>query len=199
MELTIADGVVALIVIVSAMLAYNRGLTREVMAIGGWLVAALAAFYFAPMLSPLVLEIPAVGDMLRSSTTLTALAAFAVAFVIGLIVLSFFTPLLSSAIHNTPLAPVDRGLGFLFGVARGVLLVGVMYLLYDMLVPENERIAMIEESASHGIIVEAADAIRERAPTEMPEWIQTRIDALLGAPATASDDQAAITGFATNV
>ena len=76
MELTIADGVVALIVIVSAMLAYNRGLTREVMAIGGWLVAALAAFYFAPMLSPLVLEIPAVGDMLRSSTTLTAASGF---------------------------------------------------------------------------------------------------------------------------
>lgn len=180
MELTIADGVVALIILVSAMLAYNRGLTREVMAIGGWIVAALAGFYFAPMLSPIVLEIPIVGEMLQSSNTLTALAAFALAFVGALIVLSFFTPLLSTAIHNTPLAPVDRGLGFLFGIARGVLLVGVIYLLYDLLVPENERVPMIEASASHGMISDAAEAIRERAPTQMPDWIQTRIDHLLG-------------------
>ncbi len=192
MEFTIADGVVALVILVSAFLAYNRGMTRELMAIGAWIIAGLVAFYFAPMVAPIVLEIPVVGEMLASSCTLTALAAFVVVFVGALIILSFFTPLLSSAVHNTPLAPIDRGLGFLFGVARGVLLVGVVYLLYNALVTNPEdRLAMIENSASHSFLKDAAAAIESQAPTDgVPDWLQNRIDSLLGDCAPAPETQA---------
>lgn len=192
MEFTLADGVVALIVLVSALLAYNRGLTREALAIGGWIVAGLAAFYFAPMVSPLVLEIPVVANILRSSCTLTVLASFAIVFAGALLILSIFTPVLSSAVQDTVLGPIDRALGFLFGLARGVLLIGVLYLLYDTLVNESERIAMIDQSFSHGFISDAADAIREQAPTAMPEWLQARIDQLMGECSAPADDQASL-------
>ena len=121
MQLTIADGVVAIVVLISAFLAYNRGLTREVTAIAGWIIAGFVALYFAPMVAPLVLETPYLGDFLQSSRNLTMLASFVLVFVVALIVLSIFTPLLSSAVHATPLARVDQGLGFIFGVARGLL------------------------------------------------------------------------------
>lgn len=192
MDLTLADGAVALIVLVSALLAYNRGVTREALAIGGWVVAGLAAFYFAPMVSPLVLEIPVVANILRSSCTLTVLASFAIVFAGALLILSIFTPLLSSAVQDTILGPIDRALGFLFGLARGVLLIGVLYLLYDTLVNESERIAMIDQSFSHGFISDAADAIRVQAPTAMPEWLQTRIDQLMGECSAPADDQASL-------
>ncbi len=192
MEFTLADGAVALVVLVSAMLAYNRGVTREALAIGGWIVAGLAAFYFAPMVSPLVLEIPVVANVLRSSCTLTVLASFAIVFAGALLILSIFTPVLSSAVQDTILGPIDRVLGFLFGLARGVLLIGVLYLLYDTLVNESERIAMIDQSFSHGFISDAADAIREQAPTAMPEWLQARIDQLMGECSAPADDQAAL-------
>lgn len=181
MELTIADGVVALVIIVSAMLAFNRGVVREVLAIGGWIVAALVAFYFAPLIAPLVVEAPYVGGVFQSSCTLTALASFAIVFGLALIVLSIFTPVLSSAVQETALAPVDRGFGFIFGVARGVLLVAVVYLLYDLVVTDSaDRLASVENSYSIGLIADAADAIRERAPTAIPDWIQVRIDRLMG-------------------
>ncbi len=45
---TIVDGVVALVIILSALLAYGRGLVREAMAILGWVAAAILAFLFAP-------------------------------------------------------------------------------------------------------------------------------------------------------
>lgn len=197
MDFTIADGVVALVILVSAFLAYNRGLTRELMAIGAWIIAGLVAVYFAPMVAPIVLEIPVAGEMLASSCTLTALAAFVIVFVGALIILSFFTPLLSSAVHNTPLASVDRGLGFLFGVARGVLLVGVVYLLYNALVTNpTDRIAMIEDSASSGLLREAAAAIEAQAPTDgVPDWLQARIDHLLGACAPTPETQASFSVF----
>ncbi len=191
MEFTLADGAVALIVLVSAFLAYNRGVTREALAIGGWIVAGLAAFYFAPMVSPLVLEIPVVANILRSSCTLTVLASFAIVFAAALLILSIFTPLLSSAVQDTVLGPIDRVLGFLFGIARGVLLIGVLYLLYDTLVNETDRIAMIDQSFSHGFISDAAEAIQAQAPTAMPEWLQSRIDQLMGECTAPGDDQAA--------
>ena len=45
---TIIDGVVAVVIILSALLAYGRGIVREIMAIAGWVAAAILAFLFAP-------------------------------------------------------------------------------------------------------------------------------------------------------
>jgi membrane protein required for colicin V production len=48
MDFTLADGIVALILLVSGMLAWSRGFTREALAIGGWIFAGAAAIYLAP-------------------------------------------------------------------------------------------------------------------------------------------------------
>ena len=58
---TIIDGVVALVIVVSAILAYSRGFVREAMAIVGWIAAAVLAYIFAPKAEPLIREIPMVG------------------------------------------------------------------------------------------------------------------------------------------
>ena len=45
---TIIDGVVALVIVLSALLAYSRGFVRESLAIAGWIAAGIVAFIFAP-------------------------------------------------------------------------------------------------------------------------------------------------------
>lgn len=187
MALTIADAGVALVALISAFLAYNRGLVREALAIAGWVAAAFVAFYFGPMVAPLLAETPYLGSFLASSCTLTALASFVAVFGVALIVLAIFTPVISSAVQATPFAAVDRGLGFVFGVARGFLLVAVLYLLYDLVVTDAERLAVIETSASRGLIADAAEAVKAMTPTAMPDWLQGRIDHLTAAcgPAAA--------------
>lgn len=179
MAVTITDAIVLLIVLVSAALAYSRGLTREALAIGGWIVAALVAFYFAPLVDPLVREIPVVGGFLRSSCTLAALASFVIVFAVALIVLSVFTPLVSGVIRDSALGPIDRGLGFLFGAARGVLLVAVLYMLYDLVAPADQRLAAIDGAQSVRMIGETAEMLRASAPTELPDWLAVRIDRLM--------------------
>ena len=59
----------ALVVVVSALLAYGRGLVREAMAIIGWVAAAVIAFLFAPRVEPLVREIPVVGEFVADPPT----------------------------------------------------------------------------------------------------------------------------------
>jgi membrane protein required for colicin V production len=141
------------------------------------------------VLEPLMREIPVVGEFLASSCTLSILAAFAVAFAIALIVLSIFTPLLSSFVRESAIGPVDQGLGFLFGVARGVALVAVLYLLYDLTIPAEQRLDAIDAAWSLAVIGDAADLIRNAAPEQAPTWLGSRIDALMGscaAPAPAA-------------
>ena len=83
---TLIDGVVALVVVISALLAYGRGLVRELMAIVGWVVAAVLGFMFAPQVEPMMREIPTVGAFLADSCELSIIAAFAVVFAVALIV-----------------------------------------------------------------------------------------------------------------
>ena len=183
---TIVDGAVAAIILVSAILAYSRGLVREAMAIVGWIVAAILAFTFAGAVEPLVSELPYVGDILGGSCELAIIAAFAVVFALALVVVSFFTPLLSGAIRHSILGPFDQGLGFIFGVLRGILLVAVGFVVYDR-VTVSEGIPAVEESRSAVIFGRAKTGIEEQIPEDAPGWILTRYETLVGSCGAPSE------------
>ena len=108
---TIIDGVVALVIVISALLAYSRGVVREILAIVGWIAAAVLAFIFAPQVEPLITEIPVLGDFIADSCELSIIAAFAAVFAVALIVMSFFTPLFSSLVQRSALGGVDQEIG----------------------------------------------------------------------------------------
>ena len=176
---TIFDGLVALVIVISAILAYSRGLVREIMSILGWIAAAVVAFLFAPRVEPLVREIPVVGDFLGDSCELSIIAAFALVFVVALIIVSIFTPLFSSAVQGSALGPVDRGLGFLFGVARGVLLVAVAFLVYSRVLT-GDAFPMVENSRSAGVFARTEARLEASVPEDAPGWIVLRYEELVG-------------------
>ena len=176
---TIIDGVVAVVIVVSAILAYSRGFVREAMAILGWIAAAILAFIFAPSVEPLVKEIPVVGDYLQDSCELAIIAAFAAVFAISLVVVSVFTPLFSSIIQRSALGGLDQGLGFFFGVLRGILLVAVALVVYDRVVV-NESIAMVDDSRTAKIFARTQTSIDEQIPEDAPGWIVERYEQLVG-------------------
>lgn len=183
---TLVDAVVAGIILLSAILAYARGLVREGMAIVGWIGAAVVAFVFAGAVQPLVKELPVVGKFLADSCELSIVAAFALVFAVALIVASLFTPLLSSAIHRTVLGGIDQGLGFLFGAVRGVLLVAVAFIVYDRALA-SESIPMVDDSRSAKIFAALQGQLDAQIPTDAPGWIVGRYNELTtvcAAPAT---------------
>ena len=130
---TIVDGGVAFVIVVSAILAYSRGFVREAMAIVGWIAAAIVAYYFAPSLQPSMVGIPVIGEFMADSCELAVIAAFAAVFAVALVVVSIFTPLFAAVVQRSALGGLDQGLGFLFGAARGILLVAVALVVYDRL------------------------------------------------------------------
>ncbi|MCT4608157.1 MAG: CvpA family protein [Pelagimonas sp.] len=175
---TIIDGAVAGIIVVSALLAYSRGVVREVMAIVGWVAAGILAFMFADQVQPLVKEVPVVGDFLADSCELSVIAAFAAVFALSLLVVSIFTPLFSTLIHRSVLGGLDQALGFFFGVARGILLVAVAFFVYQTVITSQD-IAMIDDSRSAAVFSRFTDKIEEQNPEQALGWITTQYEQLV--------------------
>jgi len=176
---TIIDGAVALIIVVSALLAYSRGVVREVMAIVGWVAAAVLAFIFAPQIEPLIKEVPVLGDFIADSCELSIISAFAAVFAVALIIVSFFTPLFSSLVQRSALGGLDQGFGFLFGVARGILLVAIAFFVYDT-VMTGQSFTMVDESRSAQVFARMTGQIEEQDPQEALGWITQQYENLVG-------------------
>jgi membrane protein required for colicin V production len=174
---TLVDAAVGLVVVVSAILAYSRGLVREVLAIAGWVIAAIAAFVLAPTVEPLVREIPYVGNILGDSCELTIIASFAAVFAVMLVIVALFTPVFSSLIRNSALGGIDQGLGFFFGVLRGILLVAVALLVFDRAVPAG-NVPMVDNSRSRALFAQISTSLSENIPQDAPNWIVDRYEEL---------------------
>ncbi|NVK15239.1 MAG: CvpA family protein [Rhodobacteraceae bacterium] len=177
---TIIDGVVALVIVVSALLAYSRGFVREAMAIAGWIAAGVLAFIFAPQVEPLMAEIPVIGVFIADSCELSIIAAFAAVFALALIVVSFFTPLFSTLVQRSALGGLDQGAGFFFGVLRGILLIAIAFFLYDV-VMTGQSFTIVDESRSAEVFERLTGKIEERNPEQALGWVTEQYEALIGA------------------
>jgi membrane protein required for colicin V production len=116
------DLIVIGIVGLSTVFAFWRGLIRVVMSLVALVAAVLAAIQFSPAVADMLL---ALGD----NPVTRYLAAFALIFLVVVIIGSLLGWVLSRAIRAIGLGFVDRLLGAVFGVARGVLIVVIAVLL----------------------------------------------------------------------
>lgn len=114
-----------LLLLLSLFVGLIRGLVYELLSLAGWVVAAVAARLLAPQLAPM-LPIGAPGSGLNLG------AAMVIGFVLTLMVWGILSGLLQKLIQASPLKPVDRALGAVFGLGRGLLLAMVVTLLVGL-------------------------------------------------------------------
>ncbi|WP_246312500.1 CvpA family protein [Pseudaquabacterium terrae] len=103
----------------SVLIGLWRGLVFELMSLLGWVVAYIVAQAFSPALGTYI-PIGTPGSALHQGV------AFAITFVLALVVWSLLARLVRLVIHATPLTLPDRALGGAFGLLRGVVLLLVV-------------------------------------------------------------------------
>lgn len=131
MPITLLDGILVGFTLVSAMLAMVRGLSREILSIASWIAAAAAAFFFYPLVLPYV-------QPYIDNEQIAMVAAAGVVFVIALIIVTLITMKIADWIIDSRIGALDRTLGFLYGAARGILVVAVGLLFFNWLVGTNK-------------------------------------------------------------
>lgn len=176
---TLVDAGVAILILISGVLAYSRGFVREAMAIVGWVGATIVAFIFADQVEPLVRQIPILGDFIGDSCELAIIAAFAAVFAVALVVVSIFTPLFSSVVQRSALGGIDQGLGFFFGVLRGIILVAVAFFVYETIFAAQD-FAVVDESRSAQVFAQLTTQIEDQNPEQALGWITEQYQQLVG-------------------
>ncbi len=153
-------GVLALSMIVGAL----RGLMLELLALVGWVVAYFAADALTPWLAP-HLPVGAPGSALNHGV------AFASAFLATLIVWGLLSRLVRTLVHATPLRAFDRGMGAVFGLLRGA----VVLMVVALLVPHTPAARSPAWQASVGAkwLVEATLVLRPLVPKDLSHLLRT--------------------------
>lgn len=175
----IVDGIALALVVISAILAWSRGLVREALSIAGWIVAAVAAFAFAPAVEPLMREAPVLRDVIGSSCELGVLTGFVAVFAVALVIVSIFTPLLSGAVQNSAIGPIDQGFGLLFGVARGALLIAIALVVYDRVLGGTGGVPMVDDSRTRALFSGVEAELAALLPADAPQWIAGQYERLV--------------------
>jgi len=166
MPITIFDGIVIGVLLFSAVLAMVRGFSREILSIVSWGGAAVAAYYLYPLLVPYALQY-------KADTKIATIASAAVIFLLALIIISFITIRIADFIIDSRIGALDRTLGFLFGAARGLLLMVVVVAFWNWLVAPAARPDWVNNAKSKPFL----DSMVEKLTAALPQDIQARLPA----------------------
>jgi membrane protein required for colicin V production len=156
------DFVVLAILVVSGVLGLVRGLLKEVLSLVAYLLAFVAAIWWGP-------TVYAWLEPYIETTLLRMGVSYAAVFIIVLLGVGLVNMTLSALIRSTGLSPADHGLGGMFGLARGLLIVLALVAAagYTPLPQEPWwRDAMFSHSA-----IEAIKHIKTWLPPSLATWL----------------------------
>lgn len=128
--LTAFDVGVGVLVLISAILATARGLTREVLSLATWAGSAAIAIYMWQYR-------PDIARGYIAEAIVADIATVVVTFIVALIVLHLLTMRIADFVVDSRVGPIDRTLGFVFGVLRGVLIAIVITIFGTWLLGSN--------------------------------------------------------------
>lgn len=150
------DLLVIVIVIASSVYATYRGFVAETLSIFAWAAAALATLYFAPSVVPLL-------DGMFSPVMAT-LAAYVGVFLVVLIPLSFVSYRFAQGVQSSALGTLDRSMGAVFGIIRGLILIAMAYLLFTLIVPVKKQPDWIADAWTLPLVQDTGDVLLSLVP-----------------------------------
>ncbi len=192
------DVILITIMLISAFLAMLRGLTREMLSIMSWALAALAALFVYPVYRDRARQ------YIEPQTLADGVLIVSV-FVIVLIVVSLVTVRLSDRVLDSRVGAIDRTLGFVFGLVRGLILVVIAYELYIAIVPKESLPSWVTEARSLPVIEGTGKGILSVLPDNPASMFQKKPregavsvrDKLAGLSTTGLCIQSSVSGIQT--
>jgi len=167
MPITLLDIILIGVMLISALLAMIRGFMREILSIASWVIAAGATIY-------------AFFKVLPSAKSYFNNDIVAIAVVLGgtflgtLLIVSIITVRFSDMVLDSRVGALDRTLGFLFGLARGLIIVVVAFLFFAWLVPDRSQPEWIRSAKSRVVLQGTGDWLISMLPEDPENTILKR-------------------------
>jgi membrane protein required for colicin V production len=171
------DLAVLIVLVISAGVAFFRGFIREVLTIVGVLGGVMAAVSFGGNVLPIVNGWFGVEEGKDSAKLFDLIpypyvalfTAYAGIFIGVFMLLQLLSHLLSSSVKALGLGPIDRLLGIFFGLARGVVVIAVLYLPFHYILPEDNKKEWFQSSQTFTYIQSVTNWMIGFIPGQEPQ------------------------------
>jgi membrane protein required for colicin V production len=161
MPITLLDIVLIAVMLVSGLLAMVRGFMREVLSITAWVLAAAVTLYSYGKLLPY-------AKQYFNNDIVAAVAVIGGLFLGTLLVVSVLTIKVSDMVLDSRVGALDRTLGFLFGLGRGLVIVVVAFQFFTWLVPDRSQPNWVKSAKSRVVLAGTGQWLMSMLP-EDPE------------------------------
>ena len=168
MPITLLDIILLAVMTISGLLAMVRGFMREILSIGAWAGAAAATLYAYPRLLPIAKQY-FTNDYVAMAATVGGV------FVGTLLIVSILTIKISDVVLDSRVGALDRTLGFLFGLGRGLIIVVVAFLFFAWLVPDRSQPDWVRNAKSKVVLQGTGEWLKAQLPDDPESTILKRL------------------------
>jgi membrane protein required for colicin V production len=156
---------------VSALVGVARGMTKEMLSLAGWVLAAAAVFYMVPLLDPVMQKYIASKILASVVSGMLILIIFCVVWILTV-------DKIASAVRSSKLSALDRVLGFVFGTARGIIIVILIAMMLTTLIPEESKKGVFAESKYFKEAAECAEPLMAMVPQSWIDQFKAKSESL---------------------
>ena len=139
-----------------------RGLTREILSLFSWIVAATLTYVLHPSVKPLI-------STYVSNSSLADIITAAVLLIAFLILFSLISQSIAQTIRNSFFGGVDRTFGLVFGFSRALLMICGMEIAISLFVPRATHAKILQTACFAPYVYSASDVIRQFIPPSLYE------------------------------
>lgn len=188
--MTLFDILAGGVFLISGVVGFARGATREVTTVIAFVIAAVIAVFSLRVTAPL-------AHHLIATVWLANTAAILAAFVVAYILLRMVAGALHRGVRQTVLSGFDRALGFAIGLVRALVVVGAFALILNAATPPERMPAWITRAKLYPLANAAGGALRAFAPKgikvahDVAPVVEQAVTGAPAAPAPAEPARAA--------
>jgi membrane protein required for colicin V production len=168
MPITLLDILLLVVMLISGLLAMIRGFMREILSIAAWGIAALVTLYSYAKLLPMAKQYFN-SDMVATAVTVGGV------FLLTLLIVSIITVRISDMVLDSRVGALDRTLGFLFGLGRGLIIVVVAFLFFAWLVPTKAQPSWVQNAKSRVVLQSTGQWLMSMLPDDPESTILKRL------------------------
>ena len=164
MPITWLDILLLSVMLISGILAMIRGFMREVLSIAAWGAAAVATILLYGRLLP-------IAKANISSDLVATGAVVGGVFLVTLLIVSIITVRISDMVLDSRIGALDRTLGFLFGLGRGLIIVVVAFVFFAWLVPPGKQPEGVRNAKSRVVLENTGEWLQALLPQDMDNYL----------------------------
>ncbi len=172
MPITWLDLLVLTIMLVSGVLAMIRGFFREVLSVAAWAAAAAVTVMFYDKLLP-------IAEANLGTGTTAKVAVILGTFLATLLVGTIIVARISNMVLDSRIGALDRTLGMVFGLARGLLIMVVAFFLFTWFVPADKLPEGVRDAKSRDTLQVTGKWLQSLLPQDMDNYISSLVGNVL--------------------